>query len=361
MVENRQSRSALTEFRESGDAWWQTAISRNEPNVIEIRGYAIQELIGELTFTELISLLVIGRQLSEQERRLLDAALVAGADHGPLAPSIAAARMAATCGVTFNSAVATGINMLGDNHGGAVEGFMDVVAGLEAADELPDRCAELVRDFRGRREPVPGFGHQLHDRDPRRDRMVELLEDAAAAGAIRGSHLRTALELEAALAREVGREIPMNVDGLTGIVYLELGFPPAVAKGLFSLSRGVGIVAHALEERLGGVRIKGPCPPAEGLVRYVGEPSRRLRHADGADGAFEREFWSTFGEAGICVFWGLSREGLDALDPSTRGRLVAFTQHVASGPEDRREALLGEVGSVSAGERADVLRRLVSA
>src|SRR3954454_2469634 len=125
------ARSALAEFRKSGAAWWQTAISRKEPNMIEIRGYAIQELIGELTFTELVSLLVLGRRLSEPERRLLDAALVAGADHGPLAPSIAAARMAATCGVTFNSAVATGINMLGDNHGGAVEGFMAVVERLE--------------------------------------------------------------------------------------------------------------------------------------------------------------------------------------------------------------------------------------
>ena len=46
------ARSALAQFRESGDAWWQTAISRNEPNVIEIRGYAVQELIGQLTFTE---------------------------------------------------------------------------------------------------------------------------------------------------------------------------------------------------------------------------------------------------------------------------------------------------------------------
>jgi citrate synthase len=351
------ARSALAEFRRSGAAWWETAISRNEPNVIEIRGYAIQELIGELTFTELIALLVIGRRLAEPERRLLDAALVAGADHGPLAPSIAAARMAATCGVTFNSAVATGINMLGDNHGGAVEGFMDVVAGLEEVDDLSECCARVVRAFRARHEPVPGFGHQLHDRDPRRDRMVELLEEAKAAGAIRGSHLRGAIALEAALAREVGRELPMNVDGLTGIVYLELGFPPAVAKGLFSLSRGAGIVAHALEERLGGVRIKGPCPPAEGLVRYVGEPSRSLR---GAAGAFEREFWSTFGEAGICVFWGVSREGLQALDPPTRGRLVAFTQQLASGPEGRREALLSEVDGLPDGERADVLRRLVS-
>ena len=38
--------------------------------------------------------------------------------------------MAVTCGVTFNSAVATGINMLGDYHGGAVEGFMELLSDL---------------------------------------------------------------------------------------------------------------------------------------------------------------------------------------------------------------------------------------
>ena len=36
----------------------------------------------------------------------------------PQAPSIAAARMAATCGVGLNNVMATGVNMLGDVHGG---------------------------------------------------------------------------------------------------------------------------------------------------------------------------------------------------------------------------------------------------
>jgi citrate synthase len=78
-------------------AWWQTAISRNEPNVIEIRGCAIQDSSAN-AFTELISCTVIGRQLSERERRLLDAATRRRRRPRTLAPSIAAARMATTCG-----------------------------------------------------------------------------------------------------------------------------------------------------------------------------------------------------------------------------------------------------------------------
>jgi citrate synthase len=356
--------SALAQFQKAGGAWWETAISRNEPNLIEIRGYAVDELIGRLTFTDMIALLVLGRLLSDGERRLLDAALVAGADHGPRAPSIAAARMAATCGVTFNSAVATGINMLGDHHGGAVEGFMAVVAGLaetgRSDDERLRAAVELVAGFRERGEPVPGMGHQLHERDPRRARMIGLLEEAVRDGQIRGLHLRTALALEAALADALGRQIPLNVDGLTGIVYLELGFPPEVAQGLFSLSRGAGIVAHALEERLGGVRIKGPCPPGDELLRYVG-PAPRSLEAGRADAAVDREFWSTFGEEGISVFWGLSRAGFEQLDALTRRRLVGFTSDVASGAEAERESLLAEMADLTEDGRVAALRRLVGA
>ena len=357
--------SALAQFRSSDEAWWQTAISRNEPNLIEIRGYPVQELIGRLTFTDLIALLAIGRLLSDGERRILDAALVAGADHGPRAPSIAAARMAVTCGVTFNSAVATGINLLGDYHGGAVEGFMELLsdlAGPSMSDEERHSAArQLVASFRERREPVPGFGHQLHDRDPRRARMIALLEEAVDDGTIRGVYLGTALTIEAALADAVGRELPLNVDGLTGIVYLELGFPAEVAQGLFSLSRGAGIVAHALEERLAGARIKGPCPPGDELVRYVGPPPRSLTSSSSsADASYSREFWSTFGEDGICVYWGLSREGLEQLDALTRRRLVRFTNDVAYGDEEERDTLLAEVAGLADNDRAAALRRLVS-
>ena len=53
--------------------------------------------------------------------KLLDAALMSAVDHGPQAPSIAIARMAATCGIGLNNAIASGVNALGDVHGGAGE------------------------------------------------------------------------------------------------------------------------------------------------------------------------------------------------------------------------------------------------
>jgi len=79
--------------------WWATAVSRIEPGVIELRGRPVQDLIGTTSFAATIWLLLRGDLPGPRQAALLEAALVAGVDHGPHAPSIAIARMAATCGV----------------------------------------------------------------------------------------------------------------------------------------------------------------------------------------------------------------------------------------------------------------------
>lgn len=61
-------------------------------------------------------------------------------------------------------------------------------------------------------------------------------------------------------ARSNGRRIPMNIDGATAVIYAELGFPAPLARGLFCLSRSVGILAHAWEQTGQGGRNKGPIP-----------------------------------------------------------------------------------------------------
>src|SRR3954454_5799468 len=99
--------------------WWGTAVSRIEPNVVELRGTPVQDLIGTIGFGSMIWLMLRGDRPSREQASLLEAALVAGVDHGPHAPSIAVARMAATCGVGLNNAMAIAINTLGDSHGGA--------------------------------------------------------------------------------------------------------------------------------------------------------------------------------------------------------------------------------------------------
>jgi citrate synthase len=268
--------------------WWSTAVSEIEPGVVRLRGYPVEQLIGRASFVETVWLLLRGELPSATQADLLEAALVAAVDHGPQAPSIAAARMAATCGVGLNNALATGVNLLGDVHGGAGQQCLALLDGLAARDDvqLEETVAELLADLRSRGAHVPGFGHRFHPVDPRRDPLVGAVERAAAAGEVAGRHLAAALELERQLAAGRSRPVPMNIDGATAIVYGELGFDPELGRGLFCLSRSVGVLAHAWEERSQGRRIKGPLPPPL-LPDYTGTPLRDVppRGATGQDGS----------------------------------------------------------------------------
>lgn len=246
--------------------WWATAISHIEPGSIELRDRPIQELIGSVGLVDVIWLLLRGELPTARQSALLEAALVAGVDHGPQAPSIAAARMAATCGIGLNNAIATGVNMLGDSHGGAgqqcVEMLDDIINHHKEGGSWGDAAREVMADWQSRSRYLPGFGHRFHPVDPRRDPLLGLVGEAVADGIVAGEYLSAALAVEEALRlrRTGARPVPMNIDGATAVIYGELGFPAPLARGLFVLSRSVGLLAHAWEESRQGRRNKGPIP-----------------------------------------------------------------------------------------------------
>ena len=251
--------------------WWATGITDIEPGVIRFHGYAVEELIGTVTFPQMIWLMVRGDLPTTGQAKLLEQTLVAAVDHGPQAPSIAAARMATSCGLALNNAIATGVNLLGDVHGGAGQQCLEVLYELRATGLEPDVAArELVASYKARKAYVPGFGHRFHPRDPRRDPLIGAAQQAVADGIIDGRHLEIALALEKAL-----EPVPMNVDGATATIYAELGLPAELARGLFVLSRSVGLLAHAHEQQQEPTRIKGPIP--KGIIpTYTGHPPRSL-------------------------------------------------------------------------------------
>ncbi|HET6627121.1 MAG TPA: citryl-CoA lyase [Nocardioidaceae bacterium] len=255
--------------------WWATSVSDIEPGVIRLRGYPVEQLIGGASFVEAIWLMVRGELPTRSQAALLELALVAAVDHGPQAPSIAAARMAATCGVGLNSAVATGVNLLGDVHGGAGQQCMQVLTRVVGRSDVPleEAVSDVLAGFADSGHYVPGFGHRFHPVDPRRAPLLAAVREQADAGLVGGDFLRAALEVERQLAAGRSRPVPMNIDGATAVIYAELGFDPELGRGLFVLSRSVGILAHAWEETGSGRRIKGPIPPPL-LPAYDGAPPR---------------------------------------------------------------------------------------
>jgi citrate synthase len=255
--------------------WWRTAIIDMQPGEIRLRGHDVRDLIGGIDFVSMIWLMTRGERPEPEAARLLEAALVAGVDHGPQAPSIAIARMAATCGVGVNGAMASAVNVLGDVHGGAGEQALRLYdAVLAAAADRGvalDAAAQSVlahERAQGRRY-APGFGHRFHPVDPRAPRLLALVDAARMQGVVAGHYAAAARAVETALAKGRDRGVPMNIDGATAVIYGELGFPPELARGLFILSRSVGILAHAHEQAGMGERNKGPIP-RDRTWRYTG-------------------------------------------------------------------------------------------
>lgn len=266
--------------RDRAEEWWQTSIIEMMPGVIRLRGYEIQDLIGRISFPAMIWLMLRGELPRDEQAELLGIALGAAVDHGPQAPSIAIARMAATCGVGINGAMASAINVLGDVHGGAGEQalafFGDIAVAMDGGTAIEDAVsAQLDRFFAETKGYVPGFGHRFHPVDPRAPRLLEVTRDFAARGVVAGRFADIAEAVESGIARRKGKHIPLNIDGATAVIYGELGFPPPLTRGLFVLSRSVGILAHAWEQTEQGGRNKGPLP-REWLWAYTGTPARPL-------------------------------------------------------------------------------------
>ncbi len=263
--------------KEASD-WWSTSIIDIHPGEIDIRGYPIQDLIGKISFPQMIYLMLRGEMPNKVQASLLEAALVSSVDHGPHAPSIAIARMAMSCGGGLNNAMASAVNVLDDVHGGAGEQCMELhqlVASKDTGDLSAAVDAALAEWIAEHGKIIPGYGHRWHPVDPRSGRLLSMVDEAAKTGVVSGKYVKIAWEIEAGIKRRTGKNIPMNVDGATAVIFSELGFAPPLGRGIFILSRSVGILAHAWEQKQENRRIKGPLPKSIPFT-YTGPARRRL-------------------------------------------------------------------------------------
>jgi citrate synthase len=228
---------------------WQTAITNVAPNRIQLRGYPIEELMGRKTFAEVVWLALRGELPGEAEGKLLDAVLVSSVDHGVTPPSTLAARTAASTGAPVNASLAAGVLSVNRHHGGAVEGCMAVLADAvaymnEKGGSREEAAAAMVERAREAGRRLPGFGHRLHDDDPRAARLFALAEELGLAR----EGIPMARALEAALATATDKPLPLNVDGAIAACLFDLGFAGDVANAFFILARLPGWLAHVFEE-----------------------------------------------------------------------------------------------------------------
>jgi len=268
-VERRASRRVA-------DEKWPTALTYIEPNKILVRGYALDEIMGRLTFGETIYLLLMGEIPTPGIGRLMEAMLVSFIDHGATPPSTLAARNTATTGAPLRACVAAGLLGFGRFHGGDIVSCMSFLdSGLDlvrqgatyrkAAETLVERCEAA-------KETPPGFGHRYHTRDPRAARLFQMALELE----VEGHHVQMIRAVEMVMADHPdnhGRAVPVNIDGAIAAVCGDLGIPAAIADALFVISRVPGIAAHAEEERNRQAPMRQIDPKDH---RYDGPSERRI-------------------------------------------------------------------------------------
>jgi citrate synthase len=231
---------------------WRTSITQIEPNKILVRGYPVDEMMGRVSFSEAVYLLLNGELPSPAIGRLMDALLVSSIDHGATPPSTLAARNVATTGAPLRACVAAGVLGFGQFHGGDVEAcmqFLDSGLALVRSGSSYEQAAEtIVSRCREANEIPPGFGHRFHSRDPRAARLFQMALELE----LEGEHIQMIRAVERVLhatANAQAPPLPINVDGAIAAVCGDVGLNEELGNALFIISRVPGLIAHAHEER----------------------------------------------------------------------------------------------------------------
>jgi len=253
MVTSSGPKNALAE---TATGTWPTAITGVKPNNILIRGYPIDELMGRLSFGDAVYLLLVGDMPSRTVSRIMEALLVSSIDHGASPPSTIAARTVAGTGAPLRTAAAAGVLALGSplGGGGSIEACMRFLnEGLALVGNwvsYDDAARRLLDQRESSKKLPPGYGHRLHERDPRAARLMQLAFELE----LEGGHTQLARAVEQELtqrrtATSDAGGTSLNSDGAIAAVAGDLGLDAETATLLFTISRFPGLVAHALEEQ----------------------------------------------------------------------------------------------------------------
>src|SRR5579863_3210152 len=238
-----------------------TAIAAASSDRIVVRGHDLAaDLMGRASFTEYVFLLATGRAPTSEQRFFLDLALVALAEHG-LTPSVQAARM------TYDADPAA-LQGAADLCRKVIE---DVLGRVELCGALEIAALDVAREYRERRQPLPGFGHPLHKPvDPRAERMIALARERGVAG----RSVEAALALAKAAVQTWGKPLPMNVSMTIAATLRDVEVPPGLIRAVPILARTAGLVAHCIEE-------------AESPIGFLmaSKAEEAIRHTADADGA----------------------------------------------------------------------------
>ena len=226
-----------------------TSICTSDLTSITVRGRdLVNELVGELSFTEMLYFLSCGRKPDAGQVKVLDACLVTIMEHGINPSTIVARLIADTVPDEPQVAIAAGLLGVGGVFAGTSEQCAAVL--LELASEVQRDGEGAIRKTAERLiasgQPIAGFGHLHHKPDdPRSPRLFAVAERAG----IRQHHMRLLRALGAAIDAVKGRHLTINATGAIGALMLDIDVPLAAIRCFSVVARSAGLTAHLLEEK----------------------------------------------------------------------------------------------------------------
>lgn len=260
-----------------------TAIATSDAESVTVRGHDLcDDLIGKINFTDYFWLLVLGEKPSEAQRDMMDACLVAIAEHG-LVPSVQAARMTLAAGPdAWQGAMAAGLLGMGSVVAGSSETagryLAELVSKVEQdGTDMETAAIASLNEHKANRRKVAGLGHPQHNSgDPRADRLLAIADDLG----ITGKYIEMLRILGEHAPHIIERPLPINVSGAIPACILDAGWPLDAIKAVPLLARTAGLSAHLFEETRRSIGFI-MSHKADLAIEYDGKPS--ARHSTAAE------------------------------------------------------------------------------
>lgn len=223
-----------------------TEISWSDDKAMYVRGHDLCDLMGNVTFTQMIFLDIFGRMPTHAETVILDVVLVKAVEHG-ISPSAIAARMAYSCAPdSVQGAIAAGISTVGSVLLGTVENCARVLKDVASAEDPVATAREIAMRFQAEKKNIPGFGHpHFKPTDPRSERFFAIARSVG----VDGKHMSASDILHQQVIEVFGKHLTKNASCATAAVLLDIDMPIELMRGFNVIGRSAGMLAHIYEER----------------------------------------------------------------------------------------------------------------
>lgn len=194
------------------------------------------------SFSSLVFELLCERAPTDAEHALFELVLNLTIDHGPDTPSAKVTIEKAQNGETMGVAVGAGIAEINGVHGGAQDALMDILALINTGIATP---ASIVKEYAAAGKRIPGYGHRIYTVDPRTTQIFEALLHHNMGASYRESAETIQKEIEA----QLGKKLPINIDGAIAVVLSSFGWPPTYGTAVFIIARTAGLCGHYINKR----------------------------------------------------------------------------------------------------------------